>query len=147
MTWSLTIFWVFSTKKDANASGNSIELIWLLFKVIDFGSEGMLVSFAILTASHRDFVLPGRILRLTFFDFFAWKWHLISTFKFLIRSLNTFVFSNFNFLNSLFRRFILFLIIFGSLSELEVALFSKGVKGAILSIIGSRRFSKRFHEA
>ena len=65
LTMLLTLSW----KNLANASGALSFGISMLFTDKESGKFETLVSFAIRTASQRDFEFDGIILRLTAFDF------------------------------------------------------------------------------
>ena len=144
ITCSLTIVSTLDLKNSANASGKRLFSILVLFKYIVLGNFGMLISFAIFTASQRDFELPGMILRLTELVFFDKKWFFISTFKFFIRSLNSF--EGFTLVKRR-RRFLKLIFLFITpvgLVELEEQLFKNGSRGATLSMIVIKIVSNLF---
>ena len=97
----------------------------------------MFISFAILTASYRDFELPGIIFLMTELDFLQWKWFLISKFRLLMQIRNSFVGLFLIDRSSLLRRFSFRLIARLGLKEFELQLLMKGTIGIRSSIIGS----------
>ena len=133
-------------KNSANALGSSLLGILMSLWVIFSGNLGMLMSFAILTASHRDLEFPGMILRLTEHDFRDKKWFFISTFKFFMRSRSEFEGLLSKDLKRRFLRLSFLLIEVFGLSERDEQLLRKGSMGMSVSMTDNIACSNLFQK-
>ena len=128
-------------KNSAKLSGRSLLGISIEFSVRLRGNCVILRSFAFLTAVHKDFELPGKILLLTLLVLLFWTNRLIS----LLISLN--FMCSLKFVADFFRFKIHFIkdFIAGEMFDPTTLSLMKGVNGTISSMIPIKQFSNKFH--